>query len=290
MRMLVVYKTEDKARQLAEELMHYLAAVEDIDADCMPADILTGRINHEADLVYVLGGDGTILRTVHSLNDPLTPILGVNFGRIGFLAGIEPHDLMPSMNRVLKGDFQVEERLMIEVLVLRNRQVLFSDVALNEMVIRSQVPKSIRVDLMKNERVLFKFEGDGLICATPTGSTGYSFSAGGPIIEPQVQALCITPICPLLSVFRSQIVGINSNMIFCYKSIYDARVSVDGEEKAALNKGDRIWVRKSNRTARFIQIQAVSSAAKMLQKANITRRKKMSPAYLSGRPTNKTNG
>lgn len=269
MRILVVYKKQDQAKKTAIKLTQHLAAIEGVDAECIAVNELVSNNRPDVDLVYVLGGDGTILRVVHCLLDRIVPILGVNLGKIGFLASIEVRDLCSSIDQVLSGEFQVEDRIMLDILVLRNRQVLLSDTALNEVIIKSQVPQTIIIHIIKDGRFYSQFEGDGLICSTPTGSTGYSFSAGGPIIEAQVPALSITPICPLLSMSRAQIVDSDCRLVFAYNSVHDARVSIDGEKKIAILQGDRICVRKSSQIARFVQMQVISSAEKMLHKANL---------------------
>ncbi len=269
MHILVVYKTQDQAKKPAIKLTRHLAAIEGVEAECIAVNELLSHRRPDVDLVYVLGGDGTILRVVHCLFDQVVPILGVNLGKIGFLASIELGDLFSSADQVLSGDFQMENRIMLDILVLRNGQVVLSDTALNEVIIKSQVPQTINISIIKDGRFYSEIEGDGLICSTPTGSTGYSFSAGGPIIEGQVSALSITPICSLLSISRAQIVNSDCRLVFVYDSVHDARVSIDGEEKIALFQGDQICVQKSSQIARFVQMQVISSSEKMLHKANL---------------------
>lgn len=219
------------------------------------------------DMVFVLGGDGTILKTARCYAPRQTPLLGVNLGKVGFLSSIETADLACSIDQVIDHRYQIDHRMMINVALFRHGEPILRNVALNDVIIRSQVAHTINVKLQIDNKPNTVFRGDGIICATPTGSTAYSLSAGGPIIDNRVPALVITPICPQLIYSRSLVVSADTQLEFILDSDYSTNISIDGEGDIMLQKDDRIMVERSTITANFIQLLPISDYNKISQRS-----------------------
>jgi NAD+ kinase len=161
----------------------------------------------KADIALVCGGDGTLLQTAHRLKGTGIPLLGINIGYLGFMTAIGTRALRPQLRRVLRGEFQISERLALDVSVFTGRRVIHGW-ALNDVLIaRGANPHLISVSGRVGAKPLTQYRCDGLLVATPTGSTAYTLSAGGPIISPECEALVITPICPQALTSRSVVVG-----------------------------------------------------------------------------------
>ena len=168
----------------------------DEEPEVIPADVETGSLRDIAgrcSLAVVIGGDGTILSVVRTLHDRMIPLLGVNLGTKGFMAALEPEDV-PLIVRAAKGEGNISKRMMIDVELLRNGEVICTDHALNDVVLHGY-GDCIQLTAWCDGDAITSFSGDGIILATPTGSTGYSMSAGGPIVEPDAEAIILSPIC-----------------------------------------------------------------------------------------------
>ncbi len=207
----------------------------------------------DSDLVLVLAGDGTVLWAASRLPLRKTPILGINFGGTGFLTEIKPEDWKPALDRVLKGDYYVEERRRLDVTV--NGKVIGS--ALNEAVIMTSVavkmlPMEIRVD----DELAESIRSDGVIISTPTGSTAYSMSAGGPIVSPGADVFIITSICPFKLGARSIVVpGSSTIKIKLTDPKKEATVVIDGEEITKLGQKDEIALKLSAHKGHFVKLE-----------------------------------
>ncbi|GHU87912.1 NAD kinase [Clostridia bacterium] len=209
----------------------------------------------QADFVVVIGGDGTILQCAKEAAPLGIPIVGVNMGRIGFIAELEPNELELLQN-IAEGDYELEERMMLDVSVVEDGRIAHRDIALNDAVISGDATAQV-VDLAfyADGELLTAFTGDGVVISTPTGSTGYAMSAGGPIIEPQARNIAVTPICPhgfkarafLLSETRVVKVEPRSS-----KGLY---LTVDGRTAVALNEKQLIEVRMSEHTCKLIRVK-----------------------------------
>lgn len=208
----------------------------------------------KVDLVVVVGGDGTFLRASRELAYTNLPILGINLGYKGFLAEIEIGDLDHSLNMLMEGDYLVGERMMLQTDVFRENSPFASSISLNDVIIsRGPFSRIIRLDTYINDDFLESYPGDGMIIASPTGSTGYSLSAGGPVVNPALKALVITPICPHLLYQRSVIVTPDDVVtIIVATEQADIFLTIDGQEGFALNYQDRIKVRKADCSTRVI--------------------------------------
>lgn len=263
---LIVYKDDTRAGELARELYRNLLG-KGIETTISQGNQLGVDNCQPADIVFVLGGDGTILKTARCLSRWATPVLGVNLGKVGFLSSIEPHELMAVLDKVIKKEYQLEQRLMVDATLIRNSYIVHQGTALNDIVIRSSVPHTINISLQVDGRHYTTFLGDGVICATPTGSTAYSFSAGGPIIDVALPALVITPICAQLAYSRPLVVSAACSLEFTLDSDRNTGLSIDGKEEIALQKGDQIKVDKSTMVTNIIQLDSVSCAEKIFIKS-----------------------
>ena len=206
------------------------------------------------DLVVVLGGDGTLLSVARTLGGG-APILGVNLGRLGFLTEVTRHELYPSLAEVLAGRFRTEARTLAEVEVVRGDRPLQVYRALNDAVLAKRAEaRIIELDLTVDGRAVTRYRADGLILSTPTGSTAYSLSAGGPILDPELPVTVISPICPHTLSLRPIVVPDRSEievaLVTPREQVY---LTVDGQEGGDLEHGDRVRFRRSGVSARLVR-------------------------------------
>ena len=208
----------------------------------------------EADFVVTVGGDGTIMMTSMLMQHPETPILGVNMGSRGFLTEVLPVDVKPALDRIIVGDYDLEECIKLSSRS-PNMNGTFPD-ALNEVLVASSLPsKTLDLRLSIDDQHILDIQADGAIVAPPTGSTAYNLSAGGPIISPEVDAMILTTICPY-SYFRSIVVPSSSKVrIDLLKPKVDALVIIDGREYTDLKPGSTVEVWKSPHIARFVRFR-----------------------------------
>jgi NAD+ kinase len=211
------------------------------------------------DALVVLGGDGTFLRAARAVADVDVPLLGINLGKVGFLSKAEAGELDAVLGLIVAGDYQIEERMAIEARILRggaNTKAKPADrlVALNDVVVaRGALARVCRLDVAIDDTHLATFIADGLVVASPTGSTGYSFSAGGPILDPSAHNLIVTPIAAYLSAIRSVVVGPSQVVRCTVVDAFEALVSIDGREDLPLAVGDVVEVHASERPIRLIE-------------------------------------
>ncbi len=210
----------------------------------------------EADLMVVLGGDGTLIAAARALGGNDVPILGVNLGSLGFLTEITIDELYPTLESCLRGDYRISERMMLQVTVARNGVDLETHKVLNDVVInKGALARIVDLETMIDSYCMTTFKADGLIISTPTGSTGYSLSAGGPIVHPSMNCLIITPICPHTLTNRPVVVAEDAQVIITVKSLEDEEVylTLDGQVGVKLLGGDVIRVRRAQRRAALVQ-------------------------------------
>ena len=199
-------------------------------------------------LLIVLGGDGTLLGVARAMSERTVPVLGVNLGKLGFLTETTLEEVDSVLSHVLEGTFEMEERMMLKVQVLRGRKAIASSRLLNEVVInKSALARILELDVRIDGQFVAIYHADGLIVATPTGSTAYSLSAGGPIVLPAMKAFCITPICPHDLTNRPLVVPDTVTIQVTLESdSQDVYCTLDGQMGLPLKAGDRLRVRKSN--------------------------------------------
>ncbi len=207
------------------------------------------------DALVVLGGDGTFLRAVRAVAEVDVPLLGINLGKVGFLSKAEAGELEDVLAKIVAGEFTMDERMALEGRILRDGQALdaLRHVALNDIVVaRGSLARVCRLDVAIDDTHLATFIADGLIVSSPTGSTGYSFSAGGPILDPTSRNLIVTPIAAYLSAIRSVVVSPSQTVRCTVVDAYEALVSVDGREDISIQVGDVVEVRAVERPIRLI--------------------------------------
>ncbi len=252
---LAIKPNEARALELAATLTDYLlerfdAVVADKEsAAAVGSERLTAvekdEIGAACDLAVVLGGDGTFLSAARAMARHGVPIVGVNLGRLGFLTEIPPEDMLAQLDRVLSGDHHVEERTMIGVTYLRDGNASSRQDACNDLTLKHKDSvRMIEVDTSVDGVFLNTVWSDGLIVSTPTGSTGYALSSGGPIVEPTLDALLLVPICPHTLSYRPLIVKPGKPIEIRYtRHNNDAGLaSVDGQINQVLNPGDAVIV------------------------------------------------
>jgi NAD+ kinase len=204
-------------------------------------------IREQAELVVVLGGDGTLISVARLFSGKDVPIVGVNLGSLGFLTEVTVEELYPLLERSLKGDPRVSERMMLEVALCRDGREIEKWQVLNDMVInKGALARIVDLETRVNRHFLATFKADGLIVSTPTGSTGYSLAAGGPIIHPLMSCVVITPICPHTLTNRP-IVVTDDSIISITIASQDEKVflTLDGQVGFKLEPGDIIEVRRA---------------------------------------------
>lgn len=267
MKILILHKDHTQAYELAQEMLTDLKAG-GAETMVLPANKMALRFRQDQDLVVVLGGDGTILNTARFLAGTGIPLLGVNLGKIGFLSSIDPQEWPQARDKLLQRQYRVEDRMMIDIAVVQDGQECYRGQALNDAVIRSHVLHTITINLALNGQPYACYRGDGIICATPTGSTAYSYSAGGPVLFHQLEALAVTPVCPQLSSARSLIVPADKKLEFTIVSDHPTGIALDGREEMELIRGDRVMICKSSQTTGIVQIETRSSMKKIMQCRN----------------------
>jgi NAD+ kinase len=199
-------------------------------------------------LVVVLGGDGTLLSAARAVAGREIPLLAVNLGSLGFLTAIKVEDLFPELERAMLGHNKVSKRRMLHIDLVRSGAIVATYEALNDVVItKASIARMIEVEAYVNQHFMCAYRADGLILATPTGSTAYSLSAGGPIMFPVVEAFCLTPICPHTLTNRPVLVPTDVLISIVNRAVDEsAYLTVDGQVGEPLHEGDRIDCRRSD--------------------------------------------
>lgn len=223
----------------------------------VPLKSLIARV----DAVLVLGGDGTFLATAREAARADVPILGVNLGGLGFLTETAESDLYTALERLIAGDVEVEPRMMVEARVRsRKDRAPWTETGLNDVVIhQSDESRMVRLDLRIGRTTIGTLAADGLIVATPTGSTAYSLSAGGPIVHPTIEALLATPICAHSLAFRPLLVGADEKLrIRVGQNVDRARLTVDGQISRMLSAGDDVEIRRAKSRVSMLSLKRES--------------------------------
>ena len=219
------------------------------------SDSARGGLTAKMDLAIVLGGDGTLLAVARALGKRSVPLLGVNLGTLGFLADTASEELYVALEQVLAGGFAIESRMRLEVDVARDGRALGSYLALNDAVIvRNAVSRLIDLETFADGAVVTTYHADGLIVATPTGSTAYSLSAGGPLLVPELEAILLTPISPHTLTQRPLVLPETYELEVRVQDTRggEVRLTVDGQVGCALEQGDRVRVRRSLHPVRML--------------------------------------
>lgn len=218
----------------------------------------------DTECVLVLGGDGTLIQAARDLSHMAIPLLGVNFGTLGYLAGVEKQNIFPALTMLMEDCYEVEKRMMLKGMVFEGNKIIKSGVALNDIVIsRSGSLRVIDFKIYVNGEFLNLYSADGIIVASPTGSTAYNMSAGGPIVSPAADMLVVTPICPHTLNTRSIILSAKDRITveLCpdRSGTEQARmVSFDGDNPAMIMAPDRVEICRADRYTKIIKLNKVS--------------------------------
>ncbi len=215
-------------------------------------------LGERCDLVIVVGGDGSMLSAGRSLVDSGVALLGVNLGRLGFLADVPPNEMREHLDEVLAGNYEEEQRALIHAQILRDGECISESDALNEVVIHKwDIARMIELDTHINGCFLNSLRADGLIIATPTGSTAYALSGGGPIVDPALQALVLVPVCPHTLSNRPIVINDQANIEIMVHGddSNQARITCDGQLNLELASDDVIHIKRKANTLRLIHPQ-----------------------------------
>jgi NAD+ kinase len=218
-----------------------------------------GEIPGLVDAIVVLGGDGTMLYTVRVADGAKTPILGVNQGGLGFLTAITVDEMYPLLEKMLSGDFETVDRMMLSVKVEREGKVIETRRVLNDAIIKSKAARLVLLETRINDEYVTTYRADGLIVATPTGSTAYSLSAAGPILYPTIDSIIVSPICPFNLTNRPVVIPdwmtVSVRLPEGQKDLY---LTLDGQEELEIKSGDKVNMERSEDVARMVRYEAKS--------------------------------
>ena len=225
------------------------------ETGCAVQTVEQDKLAASVDLMLVLGGDGTMIGTARMVGDTEVPVLGINFGGLGYLAEFRVEELYTAFESILMGNYRLDRRLMLAVELMRGEEQITRNRILNDVVInKSALARIIEIEAYLNQQFVNAFRADGLIVSTPTGSTAYNLSAGGPVIYPSMNAIVITPICPFTLSNRPIVVPDDAKIELRLKTKQDdVAVTLDGQVGWPLKIDDRVIIRKSRTTFNIVQ-------------------------------------
>ncbi len=264
-RLLAKYLLERGVRVLIEEETARNADMQVDLLGCTSADF--ALIGAQADAAIVIGGDGTMLNAARQLARYRVPLVGVNQGRLGFMTDIARDDMLSCMDDLLEGRFVPETRMLLDAEVLRDGCGIVSNLALNDVVVdKGAIGRLIEFELFIDGQFIYRLRSDGLIVATPTGSTAYSLSANGPILHPQVAGIALVPLCPHALTNRPILVGDGSDIEIRIVQATDSRAHFDGQVTVDLKPDDAVRIRRSGYSICFLHPPGYSYFAMLRQK------------------------
>jgi NAD+ kinase len=214
------------------------------------------KISSSCELVIIVGGDGTILHAAHSIIDKNIPLLGINLGRLGFLAEISPQEIEKQLSQILSGKYKESHRIVLQASLIRDGKSIRTCCAINDVVVHAkQMVRMIELESRVNEKHVNTLRADGYIVATPTGSTAYALSGGGPILHPSINAIVLVPICPHTLSNRPIVVDADSRVeiLLSEENRHTALASIDGQIDMDFIPGDTIIIEKSKHVLKLIQ-------------------------------------
>ncbi|BAF59379.1 MAG: NAD(+)/NADH kinase [Pelotomaculum sp.] len=216
------------------------------------------QLVEQAQCMLVLGGDGTLLRTARRVAFSGTPVIGINLGHLGFLTEIDIPDTFPSLRKLLDGQYYIEERMMLEARVIRQGAAVEKLLGLNDAVItKGAFARISYFEMYVNDEYVNTYSADGIIIASPTGSTAYSLSAGGPVVTPELDLMLITPICPHTLWARPMVIAPDSVVrVDVLKGGGEIMLTMDGQHGFSLRRNDQVVVRRAEKRARFIRLKS----------------------------------
>jgi NAD+ kinase len=251
---LVPHPNRDTAAQLVAEATERLAA-DGIEVRCPQSEGGTDLDTTDLDVVISLGGDGTMLRAVDTAYEDGVPVLGVNVGQMGYLTEVEPTEFGAALDRLVTGEFEVAERMVLEITVESAGSASGRWFALNEAVLEKvHTGRLVRLEVDINDTFFTTYAADGVIIATPTGSTAYSFSARGPIVSPRHRCVLLTPVSPHMLFDRTLVLEPSETVEIEVAGFRTAELAVDGQIVATLCAGDVVTCSPAAETARFVRL------------------------------------
>jgi len=225
------------------------------ETGCVIAVLPDEELPQQVELMLVLGGDGTMIATARMLGDSEVPVMGVNYGGLGYLAEFRIEELFTALESIVTGDYKIENRVMLAVELRRGDELVTKNRVLNDVVMnKSALARIIQIETKLNDQFVNSFRADGLIVSTPTGSTAYNLSAGGPIIFPTMNTVVITPICPFTLSNRPIVVPDDSVIeVRLMTEKEDVALTLDGQVGFPIQAGDRVVIRKSETSFNLVQ-------------------------------------
>ena len=256
---------DDRVKDAINDLCHYLngkgceTVIDSATAEVMndlDFPIVTRKeLGERADLCIIVGGDGTLLNAARSLTQFDLPLLGFNLGRLGFLTDIAPEDMVEKLDRILEGDYIEEPRGLLFTSIYRQGELINQSCAFNDVVVHKwNGARMLEYETFIDGQFINSTRSDGLIVSTPTGSTGYALSGGGPILHPCLHAIVLVPICPHTMTYRPIVVYADSEIEIIVKDVNqaEAQVTCDGQINIGLQAGDRISIKKHEHLVRLL--------------------------------------
>lgn len=262
---IIVNSTKDRDLKVTSSIVKWL---EEKECEAIVPQSIANKLNRpelgcavpeiykQCDFAIVLGGDGTLLGTARQILWLQTPILGINMGHLGFITEVETNDIYISLEKILNKQYKVESRMMLETVVIKEEKKVETFYCLNDACItRGTLSRMVRLKTFVNDSYIDTYFGDGLLISTPTGSTAYSLSAGGPIINPGVRVMLMTPICPHSLSSRSLVVSDEDTIkIEIVDDYQDVHLTTDGQQGYKLRSGDRVIIKKAPFSAKLIKV------------------------------------
>ena len=244
--------------------------------DAATARVVNGRwgiaptlleLGQRSDLLVVVGGDGTMLKVAREVAGLPTPLLGINAGNLGFLTEVSPETVQASMRQLMRGEFELEERALLEGEIQRGSQRTLQ-IALNDFVLsRGLTSRLIEIEVSVNQEILTRYRCDGLIVSSPTGSTAYSLAAGGAVVVPDAEVMTLTPICPHTLSIRPVVVNLRSAVrVRLLSTRLIATLAEDGQQQTELSVDDTVTIRRSGRSVRLVRLAGGSFFSTLRQK------------------------
>ncbi len=253
---VVVKPNHAQALQTAGELADWLESrgIEFVQ-NSFPKESPNKKFGDEIDLIVVLGGDGTMISTARVVGNKEVPILGINYGSLGYLTDFRIEEMFSALEKILVGDFELDKRVTLDIQHVRGEEVLSVNRVLNEVVInKAALARIIEIEARFDKLFVNAFRADGLIIATPTGSTAYNLSAGGPIVYPSMNAVVVTPICPFTLSNRPLVLPDSAEIELVLKTRNEeVALTLDGQVGFEIEADDKILIRKSATTFNVVQ-------------------------------------
>lgn len=268
---IITNKLKDPDFAITNEIKHYIenkGKVCYISEKDSEGHIIPGTVPDDVQCGLVLGGDGTLIRAVRDLGENSLPLLGINLGTLGYLTDVELRDFRGALDRLFEREPEIEERMMLEGAFRNSR----TDIAMNDIVLaREGKVRIVSFNIYVNGTLLNTYHADGVILSTPTGSTGYNLSAGGPVVEPTARMIVITPICSHALNTSSVVLSADDTIeVEICEGRYGRQEQVslcfDGAEQTTLVTGERVCIRKADKTARLIKLNRESFMITMRRK------------------------